>query len=217
MADTLLTRSDLLIYIPSLSSVPTATLDVYLDAASRTVERLCDREFLSATVTERHPFPEHPSLWLRRPPVTAVTSLKLFYSTTPILMNSSSVVTGSSDERTDYTEVSIEAPIGYTIRSSQNHSKLFIEHGSTWTWSPDKASTWFYEVVYTGGFATAPDMVRVAVAKVVEQIHSDFYGSDRIQSERIGDYAYSKFAGGPSGQLTGFLGAMLNPYIWRAV
>lgn len=216
MPDVLLTRSDLLVYCPSLSGVPAATLDVYLDAASRTVEKICDRQFLSTTVTERHPYPQYPRLRLRRPPVTAVTSIKLYSTTGPVLMDSSGAVTGPDDDRTDFTEIRTELPIGYTIRQSQNSAVMQLQWPRAWPWSPEIAAHHFYEVVYTGGFATAPDMIRMAVAKMVEDMNSDFSGSNNLQSERVGDYAYSKFSKGGSEDLGGLVGKMLSGYIWRA-
>lgn len=216
MPDTLLTRSDLLVYCPSLSGVPAATLDAYLDAASRTVEKICDREFLSTSVVERHPVPQYARLWLRRPPVVAITSIKLFRSTSPILMDLSGNLTGPADERTSFTEVQLSQPIGYTVTSSQNVAIIKLDWPTGWTWSPEIASTSFYEVTYTGGFATAPSMVRLAIAKMVEDLNGEFTGSENMQSERIGDYAYSKFSRGSVGDLDGITGKMLSAYLRRA-
>lgn len=217
MPDVLLTRDQLLIYAPKLSSVPTATVNAYIDAASRTVEKICAREFLNAEVTERHPYPIHPKLWLRRPPVTCVESVSLYYSGAPILMDQYGSPIGPDYKRTSFTETRSETLVGYSIRSSQNAAVLDLECSEVRVWSPQIARSCFYEVTYEGGFDETPDMIKIAISKMVEDINDQFTGGHDIQSERIGDYAYSKFATKSGSVLSGFVGGLLSGYIWRAI
>lgn len=215
MSDTLLTRAELIVYAPSLASEPTASLDAYIEAASRAAERICDREFLTATVTERHPYGYSPRIWLKRPPATAVTSVKLISNSTPILMDDSGNVTGSSDERTDWTESRIERAVAYTIKNSQNFSMVTIDDEQIRVSSPEISNMYHYEVVYTGGFATTPATIKVAVAKMSIDIAEVFSGDTEKQSERIGDYAYSRFAPGTLFSTAGPVGALLSQYVWK--
>lgn len=207
MADELITRSELLIYCPGLASVANATLDVYIESASRMVENYCHREFASKTVSERHPYGFSSNVILSRTPVTAVSNVTLYMRYTP----TADVGNVTNDYPSNMTETSVGWNLGYTVKP--NSGLVSVDPYSFRVSSEQIQSLYFYEVNYTGGYTNIPAPVKAATAKVAETMAMRWSAQGDLQSEKIGDYSYTKFKIDGIITPSSDVGILLGPYV----
>lgn len=207
MADPLLTRSELLIYCPGLSTSSNSTLDAYIDAASQMVENYCNREFASKTVTERHPYRFSPNLYLKHTPVTAISNVTLYMRFEP----ATDVGNVTNDYPSNMTPVSSGAALGYAVKP--NSGMMTVDPYSFRVSSEQIQAQYYYEVNYTGGYANIPTPVKAATAKVVETMAMRWSAQGDFQSEKIGDYSYTKFQLDPILSPSSDVGILLGPYV----
>lgn len=206
MAD-LITRSELLTYCPGLTSVANATLDAYISAASQSVENYCRREFSLQNVTERHPYMFSPNIYLKHTPVTAVSNVTLYIRSTP----SADIGNVTSDNASNMTETSSGYALGYAV--TPKSGVMTIDPFSVRVSSEAIQAMCFYEVNYTGGYANVPTPVKAATAKLVETMSMRWSASGDLQSEKIGDYSYTKFAEDGIISPASDVGLLLGPYV----
>jgi hypothetical protein len=206
MAD-LITRAELLVYCPGLSTTANATLDAYIEAASEMVSRYCNREFPLANATERHPYRYSPRLYLKRTPIVSVSNITLYERSTA----NATVGNITNDLSSNMTETDTGYVIPFTISSP--NGVLTVE---PWTYRVSSDATqfaYFYEVNYSGGYANIPAPVKAATAKIVDSMNTRLGPNDGIQSEKIGDYSYTKFTSGTILSPTSDAGFLLAPYV----
>ena len=203
----LITRSELLTYCPGLTSMANTTLDAYISAASVSVESYCHREFASKTVTERHPFGFSPRIYLKHTPVTVVSNVTLYTRYEP----ASNIGNVTNDYPSNMTETSNGWAMGYAVKPS---SGMMTIDPTSWRVSSDAIRySCFYEINYTGGYANIPEPVKAATAKLVETMSMRWSAQGDFQSEKVGDYSYTKF------QMDGLIspssdvGILLGPYV----
>lgn len=207
MPDTLLTRAELLTYCPGLSTVANATLDAYIDSASRMAENYCHREFASKSVTERHAYSFSPNVILRRTPVTAISNVTLYQRSTP----SANIGTVTNDYPSNMAEGSTNISIGYTVKP--NSGLMSVDPYSFRVSSEQIQAQYFYEINYTGGYANIPTPVKIAIAKIVDHMASQWGVNSGIVSEKIGDYSYTKTPSGALISPSNEVGMLLGPYV----
>lgn len=203
----LITRSELLTYCPGLSTVANSTLDAYIEAASVAVENYCHREFASETVTERHPYRFVPTIYLKRTPVTAVSNVTLYTRYEP----SADIGNVMNDYPSNMTETASGWAMGYAVKPN---SGVMTIDPTSWRVSSEAIQySTFYEVTYTGGYANIPAPVKAATAKIVETMSTRWSASGDLQSEKIGDYSYTKFAMDTAISPSNDVGVLLGPYV----
>lgn len=205
MADELLTRSELLTYCPALSTVANATLDAYIDTASRMVENYCHREFASKSVTEHYPYTFTPNVFLKRTPVTAVSNVTLY------IRSGTGDDTDNTSELSNMTETASGYAVGYTAKPLSG--VMTIDPQSMRISSEVISSLCYYEINYTGGYVNIPTPVKAAVAKLVDSMATRWGTSDNVISEKIGDYSYTKTPSGPFVSPSNEVGILLGPYV----
>lgn len=207
MADVLLTRDELLTYCPGLTTVANSTLDAYIDAASRMVENYCHREFASKSVTERHPYRFSPNVCLKHTPVTAVSNVTLYVRSEP----SANVGNVTNDYPSNMTATSTGMTLGYTVKPKSG--VMTVDPYSFRVSSEQIQAQYFYEINYTGGYANIPEPVKMAVARIVDSMASQWGVNGGIVSEKIGDYSYTKTPHGALISPSNDAGMLLGPYV----
>ena len=207
MADELLTRAELLTYCPGLTSVANATLDAYIDSASRMVENYCHREFASKTVSERHPYGFSPNVILKHTPVTAVSNVTLYVRSEP----TTNIGNVTNDYPSNMTANATGSVLGYVVKP--NSGLMSVDPYSFRVSSEQIQAQYFYEINYTGGYANIPTPVKMAVAKVVDSMASQWGANGGIVHEKIGDYSYTKTPHGALISPSNDVGMLLGPYV----
>jgi hypothetical protein len=207
MADELLTRAELLTYCPGLTSVANATLDAYIDSASRIVEDYCHREFASKAVSERHPYRFSPNVILNRTPVTEVSNVTLYVRSEP----TANIGNVTNDYPSNMTANSTGAVLGYVVRP--NSGVMTVDPYSFRVSSEQIQAQYFYEVNYTGGYANIPTPVKLATAKIVDTLVTQWGVNSDIVSEKIGDYSYTKTPFRALVSPSNDVGMLLGPYV----
>ena len=199
--DILLTLNECLTYIPNLADVPSATVQVYIDAASRSVEKFCNRIFLSDTVSERYVINQSQRIYLRRTPVSSVSRVAIYQQSDPVNGDSCGYVDSYNSSETNLTETKLDINLEYVLEPSTgvltfvnpyiNRFKSFIRQDNPYSLQ------FFYKVDYTGGFGSCPEPVKLAIAQLVSSMYSSSKYDDSLQSERIGDYSYTRSGATP--------------------
>ena len=199
--DILLTLNECLTYIPNLADVPSATVQVYIDAASRSVEKFCNRIFLSDTVSERYVINQSQRIYLRRTPVSSVSRVAICQQSDPVNGDSCGYVDSYNSSETNLTETKLDINLEYILEPSTgvltfvnpyiNRFKSFIRQDNPYSLQ------FFYKVDYTGGFGSCPEPVKLAIAQLVSSMYSSSKYDDSLQSERIGDYSYTRSGATP--------------------
>lgn len=207
MADELLTRSELLTYCPGLTSVANATLDAYIDSASRIVENYCHRKFASKTVSERHPYRFSPDVILKHTPVTAVSNVTLYCRYDP----TANIGNVTNDYPSNMTATPTGAVLGYVVKP--NSGVMSVDPYSFRVSSEQIQAQYFYEVNYTGGYVNIPTPVKLAVAKLVDTMAIQWGVNSDIVSEKIGDYSYTKTPFRSLVSPSNDVGMLLGPYV----
>lgn len=207
MPDVLLTRAELLTYCPGLSTVANSTLDAYIDAASRMVENYCHREFASKSVTERHPYRFSANIHLKHTPVTAVSNVTLYMRSEP----AANIGNVTNDYPSNMTESSSGLALGYTVRPKSG--VMTVDPYSFRVSSEQIQAQYFYEVNYTGGYANIPEPVKMAVARIVDSMSTQWGPDGGLLSEKIGDYSYTKMPHTALISPSNDAGMLLGPYV----
>ena len=199
--DILLTLNECLTYIPNLADVPSATVQVYIDAASRSVEKFCNRIFLSDTVSERYVINQSQRIYLRRTPVSSVSRVAIYQQSDPVNGDSCGYVDSYNSSETNLTETKLDINLEYVLEPSTgvltfvnpyiNRFKSFIRQDNPYSLQ------FFYKVDYTGGFGSCPEPVKLAIAQLVSSMYSSSKYDASLQSERIGDYSYTRSGATP--------------------
>ena len=199
--DILLTLNECLTYIPALADAPSATVQVYIDAASRSVEKFCNRIFLSDTVSERYVINQSQRIYLRRTPVSSVSRVAIYQQSDPVKGDSCGYVDSYNSSETNLTETKLDINLEYVLEPSTgvltfvnpyiNRFKSFIRQDNPYSLQ------FFYKVDYTGGFDSCPEPVKLAIAQLVSSMYSSSKYDASLQSERIGDYSYTRSGATP--------------------
>ena len=218
--DILLTLNECLTYIPNLADVPSATVQVYIDAASRSVEKFCNRIFLSDTVSERYVINQSQRIYLRRTPVSSVSRVAIYQQSDP-KGDSCGYVDSYNSSETNLTETKLDINLEYVLEPSTgvltfvnpyiNRFKSFIRQDNPYSLQ------FFYKVDYTGGFGSCPEPVKLAIAQLVSSMYSSSKYDDSLQSERIGDYSYTRSGATPFLTAKHPVANLLAPYVRYSV
>ena len=214
MPDTLLTYSECIIYIPSLSDASQATVQAYIDVATRTVESYCNREFLSKTVSERYVILQNQRIYLKVTPVTNVSRVVMYQQSDPILADSCGYVSGYNSTETNMTECKVDINLEYVLESRSGvmtFVNTFLPYYRK-QMSPS-GSQYSYIVDYTGGFDVCPNPVKLAIAQLVDSMYSSTKYDNSLQSEKIGDYSYSRSSLDPFLSTKSPVAHLLAPYV----
>ena len=219
--DILLTLNECLTYIPNLADVPSATVQVYIDAASRSVEKFCNRIFLSDTVSERYVINQSQRIYLRRTPVSSVSRVAIYQQSDPVKGDSCGYVDSYNSSETNLTETKLDINLEYILEPSTgvltfvnpyiSRFKSFIRQDNPYSLQ------FFYEVDYTGGFSSCPEPVKLAIAQLVSSMYSSSKYDDSLQSERIGDYSYTRSGATPFLTAKHPVANLLAPYVRYSV
>ena len=219
--DILLTLNECLTYIPSLADAPSATVQVYIDAASRSVEKFCNRIFLSDTVSERYVINQSQRIYLRRTPVTSVSRVAIYQQSDPVKGDSCGYVDSYNSSETNLTETKLDINLEYVLEPSTgvltfvnpyiNRFKSFIKQDNPYSLQ------YFYTVDYTGGFSSCPEPVKLAIAQLVNGMYSSSKYDGSLQSERIGDYSYTRSGSTPFLTAKHPAANLLAPYVRYSV
>lgn len=166
-----------------------ARLTIILGAASAAFRRITGRDettgWESASRTETIDGNGEDSITLRESPVTAVTSVTL------IADDGSETVLASTEYR-------VSASSGVLTRLSSAIGRHVAEGGpdyvgTFWGAVPNwPAGAQNIEVVYTGGYATIPLDIQMAVARVTDTMSREAGTSPAMSSESIGGYSYTR-------------------------
>jgi hypothetical protein len=182
--DILLTLNECLTYIPALADAPSATVQVYIDAASRSVEKYCNRIFLSDTVSERYVINQSQRIYLRRTPVTDISRVAIYQQADPVKADSCGYVNSYDSIDTNLTETKLDIDLEYNLEPNTG----VLTFLNTYV----LGLQYFYKVEYTGGYESCPEPVKLAIAQIASGMYSSARYDDSLQSEKIGDYSYSR-------------------------
>jgi len=217
MADVLLTTSELTTYLPQMADAPAGTVQALIDAASRMAERFCNRTFVSKNVTERYAVTYKNRIYLKQYPVSNIDSIKLILMDSPALVDSCGYVNGYDSEQTDLTVTTVPLSLEYTANPANGMVEF---RNDLQPYMPKQHySRPFYaiEVNYTGGYTTVPDLVKYAVAMLVDSMYSRNKLDPSLKSEKIGDYSYTKADETPLLSVRSSVAEYLFPYVRHGV
>jgi hypothetical protein len=167
----LTTLSNVKTYMGITGTASDNRINQLIPAASKIVQEYCEREFLSATYTERYDGNavglNGGYIWLNNVPVTAITSITF----EPDFSVLSETVTGSNfSYDPDTGLVQFDPDSNYTRAFRMGFRNL--------------------SVVYTAGDASVPEEVDTATAMVVAAMVGQAGRDPSAYRERIGDYEY---------------------------
>lgn len=210
MPDTLLTYSECINYIPAISDAPQATVQAYVDVASRMVESYCNRKFLSQTVSERYVILNSQRVYLKLTPVTNVSRVAMYQQSDPILADSCGYVSGYNSTETNMTESKVDINLEYLL---ENRSGVMTLVNMQLPYYSPRGPQYSYVVDYTGGFDVCPDQVKLAIAQLVNGMYAAAKYDNALQSEKIGDYSYSRASFDPFLSSKNPVAHLLAPYV----
>lgn len=185
----LITTDQLLTYVPALQGANTAILQAFIEAASGSVERFCNRTFAyDNNLTERIFAGTPTRIYLRRYPVDVIYSISLVsFATTP----GCDCNTISSDGATNATETLITDRVPYLLNKANGEVQLLPQANPMPWWQTLQPNQFI--VNYAGGFQEIPDPVKLATALLTKQQYDLGTKDLTLKSERIGDYSYERF------------------------
>jgi len=169
----LVTNAQVLAGWPGLARLDPIEQAALLTAASRAIERYCNRTFAVTAYTETHSGRNLPRVWLANRPVVAVTSV---------------TVDGQALDNTTGDAWTVTPETGELLRGGGRGDPRFAP------WFPWGRNN--IVVAYTAGFATVPADVQLAARYLVQHMSESRKGIGPIRSETIGDYAYQLEGGG---------------------
>lgn len=165
-----------------------AQLAVVVPAAQAVAERYCNRVFDIGTFTELHDGDGSDTLILKNAPIVSITSIKLVDSAGTVL---------STYASTDYVLTLVTAIVKlYDSRYGRLvHDSFGILQNTNWGNQPYwPRGTQNIQVVYSGGYTSAPADLQLAMYLYVDSILSAAtaaVGTGTYQSERLGNYSYA--------------------------
>lgn len=150
------------------------------------VKRYCGRDFVSAAATEYYDGEDRELLPLRRRPLTAVSSVHV----DPTGYNGTGTNAFSSDS---------EWAVGdrwfpRSLEESEHNGSILVATGGCWP-----AGRGNIKVVYTAGYATIPEDLKLAVNQLASAVRESAAIGAIKGSETIGRYAYSLISGDADG------------------
>jgi len=160
-----------------------------VSGVSTEIRRWCGRDltsgFESATRTEKYDGNNEQTINLIEWPVSSVTSVKVYAS-------------DGTYETLDTTSYRVDATGGVLSRVDPIKARYPVTAFGTvqatfsvQPWFPDGFDN--IEVVYTGGYATIPDDLKMAAFRMAD-LHFSARGRNMgIQNESLGQYSYSNF------------------------
>jgi len=212
--DTLLTYSECINYTPAISDAPQATVQAYVDVASRMVESYCNRKFLSQTVSERYVILKNQRVYLKLTPVTNVSRVVMYQQSDPILADSCGYVSGYNSTETNMTEFKVDINLEYWLEKQSGvmtFTNMYLPYYGNQ--SPLRGPQYSYVVDYTGGFDVCPDMVKFAISQLAGNMYTSTKYDNSLQSEKIGDYSYSRANFDPFLSTKSPIAHLLAPYV----
>lgn len=185
----LITTDQLLTYVPSLQSANTAVLQAFVEAASGSVERFCNRTFAyENSLTERIYAGTPTRIYLRRSPVEVIYSISLVsFSTTP----GSTCTQIGSDAATNANQTVVADNLPYLLNNATGEVQLLPTTNPMPWWQTLQPNQ--FVVSYAGGYKETPEPVKLATALLVKQQYDLGTKDLTLKSERIGDYSYERF------------------------
>ncbi len=153
-------------------------INALLEPISVLIERIAGRKFTSATVTERYNGGE-PTIALGRFPVASITTV-------------TDKVTGTVLGTDQY---ELEGPLGLLHRLPLGAQWATGRHRQI-VYLREIAPVLRWEIVYVGGPVTCPEDVKLALFYSMDASLNGAMGG--MQSEKDGDYAYSRAPGAAS-------------------
>jgi hypothetical protein len=179
------------------SGITAATWDTLIGTlianAQAQAERYCARSFDTATFTEMHNGGGTGFLLLKNAPITSITSVK-------------HVATDGTKTTIESTRYKFDAATGELYLVPRGLAKTTSYDGlgvpfSNWTRGSGFVEGFQnYEVIYVGGYATAPSDLKQALFEMVDEMFRPIQmgtgDSKQYQSESLGDYSYSRAAVG---------------------
>lgn len=164
-----------------------------IERAEYRIRRVCGKGtglFASGSRTEKFPGYGVPVLYLTHRPVTAITSV-IAYSSSTSSSTLDSTTYRINDEATavmlwDWTDVAwdVGGP-DYSVRGA--------------LWRPytgrDKSAYPYTQVIYTGGYSTIPDDLEDAAVWLTAQLYHGRTIKAGLQSENLGNYGYTRAQG----------------------
>lgn len=187
-------RTDVKTYLGLSGTSYDDLLDDLLEQAEDTIRRICGKGtglFASAARTEKFPGAFQEIIYVTHRPVTAVTSVKVYTS-------SSNYTTVDStwyrinDEGTAVMLAGDVDDIAWDIGDpAPPVSRLWRRYAARQV----KAYP-YTELVYTGGYGTIPDDLAGHAKWYTGQLFMNRRTNSAMQSESLGDYSYTRASGG---------------------
>jgi hypothetical protein len=180
-------RTDLKTYLGLSGTTYDDLLDDLLEEAEDRIRRICNKGeglFASGPRTEKKPGLGYPIVYLTHRPVTAIASVKLYYSATDSSTLASDVYRindeGSAVMVYDWTRIAWD--------SGEPEPPL---RSAMWRPYARGLSAYPYtEIVYTGGYGTIPDDLAGIAKWYAAQLYMGRGINATLQSENLGDYSY---------------------------
>ena len=176
---------------------------------SAMVRQKCDRNrtngFNSAARTETYSGTADTAIQLKEWPVTTLTSVS------EVSDDGSTNALTSTDYRLD-TETGILRLLG--VRLGRFNRNEWGDINSTWKPSPNfKEGVLNYSVVYTGGYSSIPDDLKLACYKVVDALFAQRRRDPTLEAESIGAYSYKRGSGDAALDIWAGVMPILQPYM----
>jgi len=175
----------------ALAGAEAVHLTNLLTSASEMVEDYCNRLFTStAYATEDQDGDGGRVIWVRNPPITALTSVY--------------VIDASGDD-----ETVLAADLDHEPETGR--ITFDPEADSDFTWFPVGVQN--VKITYTGGYAAIPDQVQTAVILVAMNLYgAGAVTNPTLKSERLGEYSYTRADMATQDPFTKTVRAMLGAY-----
>lgn len=169
----LVTNAEVAASWPGFAKLPADEQAALITDASQAIEDYCRRSFGSGVVTEVRSGTNSSRLWLKNKPVSAILSV---------------TINGTAHTNADGMDWQFVPATGELVRGVGHCDPRFGP------WFP--AGTNNIEIVYLYGYADVPGPVKRACLLTVRQLATLATQSGVYDSESIGDYSYTRGAGG---------------------
>lgn len=189
----LVTTSEYKTYAGITGSGEDTLLGVLIDAASAAARRACDRNetngFESTERTETYDGKDSANIQLNEWPVSLVTSVTIVGD------DGSTTVLSSSDYR-----IKPASGVLYMLGAARGRFAVYSPYYQTYVAEGFGERPNFprgienVSVVYTGGWATIPADLKMAIYRIVDILYAERRKDPGIQSESLGQYSYTRAA-----------------------
>jgi uncharacterized phiE125 gp8 family phage protein len=174
--------------VPQLAAVDATIVETLILAASKAIERYCNRLFVSQSLIEVYDGNGETEIMLRHYPLITLTSVV-------ILNDDESITTIAITEfRTD---------------SATGHVWFKPNATAAYTYFPSGRGN--ITITYTSGFAIIPADVQQACAQWAAELYTSQKHESTLVSERIGDYQ-AQYAQLSAVELPAYIRALLSTY-----